>query len=856
MLIYILLTILSSGNIYAQDSFFKGKIVNNETSLPISNCSLIIYKNNTVIYHTFSDSSGNFNIKASIFKQGTLIKIHSLTHEDLQIKNTELTKFINNNQFDLGLFRLTSKSILIKEVIIKSSNRYRDTAIIDLSKKNFDRSVMIDELFSNDYGFYKDDKGQLYYNGKRVSDLTVNGKDFFGKNNTDIYNLLPALALQSIQIIETNIDSVYNTTTLTPTIKVNLKLKEKYNKAGFGNISSGYGTLNRYLVSSNGYYYKNNEQVSLSLNTNNINIGDNSPIEPIISFSANSNNTVARSTLLTYNNFIGKKIELRFSIKDKTNTNSFTSQTERRDQVINILSGITNKSNSKTSGIPDSKLSLNYTFDTLNVINLNQSYTYNKLSEIDSLNYKVKSDTSNTISNLGKTQTKRNNSLLTTLAFVHKFSSKKGRSIDITASHASNTINSGETDDIFNLTNTIIEAYYVKNSKNTNENIWSVKANFAEPLSNSSYIDFFSTYKYDKISYANTIASDSLNTLPDLKFDIADQFIQLGARFQKTFKKISLESTVTELADLKRNKTYDQITYKNFFNLNLDLKIDYRPSEKKYLAVYYKKTTTYPEMSQLTDINNSFDLLYQTNGNPNLKPQTNNTIRVDYKFSSLHDYTLNAELNQYSSKYGLNVTAIPNKIQNAFVDNIGNATNASVGLIMPLNVGGKFFINYNTNIAYQEQPTIINNDLNRNNGIAFTQLLSTNKEIFKNVLSISPTLAIIYSKYYYQSSSSNIITLTYSDKFSLSIAKFTVDFFPLVNYNHNISSRTTFSMNGAIKRNLFKKYGMIWIQGYDLFNSFNYQNNFYSPSYVTSIHYSNTKRYFIIGFNYKFNNIN
>lgn len=62
-------------------------------------------------------------------------------------------------------------------------------------------------------------------------------------------------------------------------------------------------------------------------------------------------------------------------------------------------------------------------------------------------------------------------------------------------------------------------------------------------------------------------------------------------------------------------------------------------------------------------------------------------------------------------------------------------------------------------------------------------------------------------------------------------------------------------MNGAIKRSLFNDYAIIWLQGYDLFNSFKYNNNLLGSSYAGTVKYSNVQRYFIAGLSFKFNNI-
>jgi hypothetical protein len=186
---------------------------------------------------------------------------------------------------------------------------------------------------------------------------------------------------------------------------------------------------------------------------------------------------------------------------------------------------------------------------------------------------------------------------------------------------------------------------------------------------------------------------------------------------------------------------------------------------------------------------------------------------------------------------------------------VGRATAAFVGVSVQKNISDKFYFNYNSNIAYQEQPTIINGKLSINNSVALNEVFSLTREVIKNVLTISPIVTAGYTRYYYENSSINIVNLIYSDKLSFTALKFKLDLLPLINYNHGINSLTSFSMNGAIKRSLFNDYAIIWLQGYDLFNSFKYNNNLLGSSYAGTVKYSNVQRYFIAGLSFKFNNI-
>lgn len=850
-IILIAISILCN-SVYAQNINITGQIRDKETNTGLYNVSIKLYNRDNIIYSTISDTLGYFSISPNYYKQADHIIIHSLNFDDLLIKKLPLMD--DANHF-LGVFDLTRHSILLQDIKVNAKRRYRDTTKIDLSGQKFERSVMINDLFSTN-GFYKDSKGQLYFKGKRVSDIMVNGGDFFGKKNMDIYQLLPALVLDNIEVVETNIDSVTNTTTLDPTIRINLKLKEKYNKGAFGNASGGVGTAQRYLAGTDLYTYKNKEQISFGFNTNNINISELPAAEPVISFSANGNNFTTHNAKFSYRNMLSKKVEINFSAKGKIDHRDYLSDIERQEENTNQFSKIINQSQTRQRGIPDARLILDYKIDSLNSLTFTQTNSYNKTNQNDLSNYQINIDGINTVSNLNKAQKITNSSWLSELLYTRKFI-KAGRSWNIAVNRQSTVIKNNETDSIYNLTGQHLQSYFVKGDRNSEQNAFNISTSFTEPLGTEAYINIFAKYKDDKVDYHPNITSDSLKNIQNTPVAIANQYIQTGVKLQKTFKKFSFDGSLHGLADIRNNSTAGRDQHFTVFNINADAKVDYKVNDKKNYSFSYRTATNYPTTSQLINVNNSFDLISQATGNPGIKPEVKSTIRFDYNInkSGTESLNFNAGFDLYSNKFGQVINYLPNTPQSIYESNLGNAKAATTGFSLLKNISDKISLNYSSNVSYLEQPTLVNNKLNVNNGVTINQTVSTGKEIIKNILSVSPTFTTSYSKYFYESSSIDMLTLTYSDKFSFTAFKFQLDLYPLINYNHSINTTTSLSVNGALKRSLFKKYGTIWLQGYDLFNSFKYNNNYIGSSYTQTVKYSNIKRYFIIGLSLRFNNM-
>jgi hypothetical protein len=837
----------------SQDIFITGHVVSKETNAPLDNVSIKLYNGMRIIYTTITDTAGTFKINQKQYNQVSYIIIHGLNLADLRVDSLPQPK----ENYDIGVFKLSIRNIQLKNVEVRAKRRYHDTTTIDLSKQKFERAVTVNDLLSKNHGFYKDNNGQLYYKGKVVNNLVVNGSDFFGKNNMDIYKLLPALALEDIQVVETNVDSVTNTTVLRPVIKVNLRLKEKYSSGKFGNASLGIGSADRYIASTDLYIYKKREQISVGFNNNNINIPNNPYQEPAISFSPNTNSVTNHSARITYSNMLGKKIELDFSATGRIENRDFTSETERQDQVVNQFSKTFSKSASKLSGISGAKLNIKYHIDSLNTLNFTQTNSYDKTNNTDSSNYSIRYDSITNVSNLNRLKHVTNNLALTELLYTHQFASKNGRALNVKLSTSKNDIKNDERDNIFNLSNNTVQSYFVSNNRKLSENFFDINSDFNEPLGDDAYFNIYSSYKNDRLNYSSNIVSDSsflfLNNQPG---GVMNHYGKAGIKFQKTFRKISMDGSISGLIDRRTIAGNKQDTHISFFNFNADLKVDYKLSDSKSFSFIYKTLTNYPDANQIINVNNTFDLISQTSGNAYLKPETDNSFRVSYSLKRLtSNINIDAGIDFYNSKFGMNVQAMPNTIQTTFIDNVGRATAAFVGVSVQKNISDKFYFNYNSNIAYQEQPTIINGELNINNSVALNEVFSLTREVIKNVLTISPIVTAGYTRYYYENSSINIVNLIYSDKLSFTALKFKLDLLPLINYNHGINSLTSFSMNGAIKRSLFNDYAIIWLQGYDLFNSFKYNNNLLGSSYAGTVKYSNVQRYFIAGLSFKFNNI-
>ncbi|MBA81124.1 MULTISPECIES: TonB-dependent receptor [unclassified Leeuwenhoekiella] len=116
-----------------------------------------------------------------------------------------------------------------------------------------------------------DRDGNATVNGKEVTKLMVEGKDFFTGDEKLGVNNIPADAVDEVEAID-NYNEVAFLKGLSDSDKMvlNIKLKEGKKKFAFGDVEVGGGVEDRYLIHPNLFYYSSKTAVNLIGDFNNI----------------------------------------------------------------------------------------------------------------------------------------------------------------------------------------------------------------------------------------------------------------------------------------------------------------------------------------------------------------------------------------------------------------------------------------------------------------------------------------------------------------------------------------------------------------------------------------------------------
>lgn len=118
-----------------------------------------------------------------------------------------------------------------------------------------------------------DADGSITVNGKPVSRILVNGKEFFGNDPKVATKNLPKEIIDKIQVVDTKTKTEEFTGKAgNPDDKtINITIKEDKNRGYFTRATAGGGTDDRYELSGIGNYFKDDLRVSVLASSNNIN---------------------------------------------------------------------------------------------------------------------------------------------------------------------------------------------------------------------------------------------------------------------------------------------------------------------------------------------------------------------------------------------------------------------------------------------------------------------------------------------------------------------------------------------------------------------------------------------------------
>ena len=116
---------------------------------------------------------------------------------------------------------------------------------------------MVEDLLKKLPGVQVSKNGDVTAQGKKVTRVKVNGKDFFGGDVKTATQELPADIIDRVQVIDDYGDmaAVSGIKSGNPDKVINLKLKKDKSEGAFGKVEAGYGSSKSYKTSLSANFF-------------------------------------------------------------------------------------------------------------------------------------------------------------------------------------------------------------------------------------------------------------------------------------------------------------------------------------------------------------------------------------------------------------------------------------------------------------------------------------------------------------------------------------------------------------------------------------------------------------------------
>ncbi|MCM1309729.1 MAG: outer membrane beta-barrel family protein [Bacteroides sp.] len=153
-----------------------------------------------------------------------------------------------------------------------------DTLVYNANALNLAEGSMLDAIIKQLDGVELDTDGNITVNGRSVSSLLINGKDFFKGDPLVALENLPAYTVNNVKVYDKAAEDDYLTQSSSKLARredeenlvMDVVLKKEYNFGYMGSVEGGYGTDNRWLGKLFGLGFSEKWRLSAFYNTNNL----------------------------------------------------------------------------------------------------------------------------------------------------------------------------------------------------------------------------------------------------------------------------------------------------------------------------------------------------------------------------------------------------------------------------------------------------------------------------------------------------------------------------------------------------------------------------------------------------------
>lgn len=683
---FILIGLMMAGvTVYGQKFSIKGQVTDTLSSpLPSTTVMLLSVKDSTLVNFAVSDLKGFFEVK-NISKGEYLLKITFVGFSPYMKRVAAPTE---GTALDMGKIKMTSHTKELDAVTIQGEKNpvtvKKDTIEFNAGSFKTKTNANVEDLLKTMPGIEVETDGTVRAQGEQVQRVTVDGREFFGRDPKLATRNLPADAVDKVQVFDrksdnaqfTGIDDGQREKT------INLELKEEKRKGAFGNLMGGYGTDDRFQASASVNKFSKGQQLSFLGMGNNINeqgfsIGDfmnfSGGTQAMMggggtrTISINTGGTGGSTSggpsvnmggrpsgIMTnwaggvnFNKDLNKDTKLTSSYFYNHLDRNLSSELNRTNTMPDLGTYDFNQESRQLSKSDNHRgtLVMDHNIDSANTLRAtanasytegeSQTYSLSKTWTID--NTQVQNESERLSFN---EQNSKN--LNANVLWRHRFG-KRGRSL-------STNVTFGLTDSDSEGYQNSVNNYYLTsteeninqtNTQETNNQNIGATVSFTEPLGGRKYLEANYNFSTNRNEVDRQVY-DWENGTPAFNTGLSNQYVsnyfynRPGLNFRMNKEKYSITMGASYQMTSLNGKLllHDQDIIQDFQNVLPVFRFNYDFNSSKHLRLDYETSMQEPTIQQLQPIVDNSDPLNISTGNPDLKPAY--THRISTNFTSFN----------------------------------------------------------------------------------------------------------------------------------------------------------------------------------------------------------------------------
>ena len=806
---------------------------------------------------------------------------------------------VEKKDLTLKTILLSENVKLLQEIAVKGTAAQlvvkNDTLEYNAAAFKTPENAVVEDLLKKLPGVEISSDGKITVNGQEIKKIRVDGKKFFHNDTELTTKNLPADMVDKIQVMEEKSDMAKLTGFEDDETEriINLTLKPNRKKGLFGNFTGGIGRDNEKTTRYDSNVFLNamhgESQTAITggaNNTNNIrssrgrfNTGPSGGITETLNWGINNNTVVKRNLKIGGNASYNQSNNLS---ETYTNKQTFLLQSNSNDSTH--ATAFTDQQSANM------RLEIEYKIDTLRTLIIQPGFEYSATQTWSTRDYIYYTNDAKrswgSSQNNGKTERFGGD---LQIIYSRKSVQKQGRSFTSSLNTSFSELSSHSFNiarKITNLASTLIDQFTNNSNERYNlryrfsyvEPLWNTKNLLETSISLRASLNGSEKYQYNKDDAGNYTENDSIysNTFSNQFYS---EMLELNYRLSE--KKYNL--TIGFKAE--PSQSYSDRVYANgavksqsnkVINYAPNARFQYVFDKKEYFRFDYRAHTEQPTIAQMQPVRNNSNLMYETIGNPTLKPAFNQNIRMMYskfndtKFSSFStwlsgtltkdDLVTNSIFDDTNKQYSQTV----NTIETPFRLNSNVMYNTPL-IKKRLHLNSSTSGGYQTNYSYTSRSG--NNEVIDVENLILGDLSKTIRITADQQLSLTFThdVAEVGTKGLFRfSNTGNNLTAKNSNTYDWTLNGNIVFRLP---YSIGLSSDINYSIrkgygtfdlnqtiwNASMEMSLFKAKGLVAIKWYDILKQQLNIRQIVSDNSISYNKYNTLTSYFLLSFSYKLN---